>query len=252
VGGMKIRMTSFILLLLLAAATVSLAIVAATGYMDKYKALALLRNDPAENGSLRINDLKSALKGSDIWMLGDSRMARWNTEQLNADFNIVNLGIEGQTSSQVYCRFRNYLETDTPVMIILEVGINDLKIIGIDKKIAGSTVENYYRNIQSMINLCRDRDIKMILISIFPEGKIDLLRRFVWNRHIEDAVSEANKWLKSYCDHELIFFFDAFSLLSEDGKSVINEYRSDFLHINGKGYEMLNRELVRTINNLNN
>lgn len=249
---MKIRMTSLILILLLAAATVTFAIITALEYRDNYKTLTLLRNDPLENGSLRISGLKTALKTADIWMLGDSRMARWNVERLDLGSKIVNLGIEGQTSTQVYYRFRNYLETDTPATVILEVGINDLKIIGIDKKLAGSVVENYYRNIEAMIALCKDRGIKMILMNIFPEGKINLLRRFIWNRQAAEAVSEVNNRLKSYCDNRHIIFYDAFSLLSEDGKSVINEYRKDFLHINAKGYEVLSRELVRTINDIDN
>jgi len=249
---MKISITILILALLLAAAIVSFAIITAANYRDKYKALALLRNDPLENGSLGIGDPETVLKGADIWMIGDSRMARWNTEQLDLGLKILNLGIEGQTSSQVYYRFKNYLETYTPAMVIVEVGINDLKIIGLDKKMAGSIIENYYRNIEAMITLCKERDIKMILMNIFPEGKIDFLRRSIWNRHIEEAVSEVNDRLRTYCDNKHVFFFDAFSLLSEDGKSVINEYRKDFLHINSKGYEALSWELVRTINDLNN
>jgi lysophospholipase L1-like esterase len=249
---MKINMTCWIIILLLIAVAVFSIIFTVIKYRDNYKALALLRNDPLENANLRISDLEANLEDTDIWMLGDSRIARWNTELLNVNSKIVNLGIEGQTSSQVYYRLRNYLETDTPAMVILEVGINELKVIGIDKKMAGSILDNYYRNIEAMITLCRERGIKMILINIFPEGKIDLLRRFIWNRYVSEAVSEVNDRLKSYCDNNIIFFFDAFSLLSEDGRSVINEYQEDFLHINSIGYEALSRGLVRTINDIKN
>jgi lysophospholipase L1-like esterase len=249
---MKINMTCWIIILLLIAVAVFSIIFTVIKYRDNYKALALLRNDPLENANLRISDLEATLEDTDIWMLGDSRIARWNTELLNVNSKIVNLGIEGQTSSQVYYRLRNYLETDTPAMVILEVGINELKVIGIDKKMAGSILDNYYRNIEAMITLCRERGIKMILINIFPEGKIDLLRRFIWNRYVSEAVSEVNDRLKSYCDNNIIFFFDAFSLLSEDGRSVINEYQEDFLHINSIGYEALSRGLVRTINDIKN
>ena len=124
-------------------------------------------------------------------MLGDLRIGRWDQDLLSGDIKVANLGIEGQTSSQVYYRFKNYLEIDTPELVIVEVGINELKVIGFDKTLAKSITENYYRNIEAMISLCAENDIQMILINVFPVGKIELLRRLVWNSSVNETIMEA-------------------------------------------------------------
>jgi lysophospholipase L1-like esterase len=192
----------------------------------------------------------AVLDNADIWMLGDSRIGRWNQEFLTGDMKFANLGIDGQTSSQVYYRFKNYLEIDTPELVIVEVGINELKVIGLDKNLAKSITYNYYGNIEAMISLCDENGIKMLLINVFPVGKIELLRRFVWNRYVNETIREANERLKSYCDNNHVFYFDAYALLADNGETVNPEYQADFLHINRKGYEVLSRELIKQIHKI--
>ena len=136
-------------------------------------------------------------------MLGDSRVKRWHEELFKSSKKIANLGVEGQTSAQVYYRFKNYLETDTPSIVILEVGINDMKIIGLDKTLAASIPEQYYRNIEAMIQMCRERNIRMILINVFAVGKIEMSRRLVWNQFVNEAIKDVNLRLKSYCDDNI-------------------------------------------------
>ncbi|MBE0678991.1 MAG: hypothetical protein IH592_09530 [Bacteroidales bacterium] len=183
-------------------------------------------------------------------MLGDSRVSRWNEKLLKVNNDIANLGVEGQTSAQVYYRFKSYLETDTPSLVILEVGINELKIIGLDENITSSITAQYYRNIESMIQICRDKNIRMILINIFPVGKIEFSRRLVWNKAVNETIKNVNLRLKSYCDDDLVYCFDACSILSDNGERVNPEYQSDFLHINQRGYEALSSELKIKINKI--
>ena len=247
---MKGRMTSLILIFLVLLVIAASAIAFLYLYRDNYKNYNLLRVDPLEMGGLKSEDTEATLKRSDIWMLGDSRVARWNEELLKDSTEIANLGIEGQTSAQVYYRFKTYLETDTPSLVILEVGINDLKTIGLDKDLASSITERYYRNVESMIQLCRDRNIPMILIDIFPVGKIELSRRLVWNKSVNETINSANLRLQSYCDEILVHFFDAGTILSENGVTVNAEYQFDFLHINNRGYEALSRDLKEKINKI--
>lgn len=242
-GGMIL-----ILILLLLIVTVVSGIAILHIYKNNYKTYNLLRVDPLETGGLKAENLEAALSKSDIWMLGDSRVRRWDEELLMDSVEIANLGVEGQTSSQVYYRFKIYLETATPSLVILEVGINELKVIGLDKNLTSSLTDQYYRNIESIIQLCRNRNINMILINIFPVGKIDLSRRLIWNKTVNETIINANHRLQSYCDDIQIFCFDAYSILSENGETVNTEYQSDFLHINNRGYEALSRELKEQMN----
>lgn len=238
-----------ILLLLITAASVFALV---CNYRSSYKAINLLRIDPLELNNVRQDDLEAALRDSDIWLIGDSRMRRWNKDLLRSSSEIVNLGVEGQTSSQILYRFRSYLGTATPSLVVLEVGINDLKIIGLDHKMAGSITQQYFRNIEQIIELCRTRNIRLILIDIFHVGKIELSRRLVWNNAVYKAIDEANLRLDSYCDDVTVYCFDANAILSDDGMTVRPEYREDFLHINKRGYEALSISLEELINKLIN
>ena len=238
----------FLLLLI----TVGAAMVLIHFYKDFYKKNALLRVDPLEFAGVKSVDLTAELQDSEIWMIGDSRVKRWPEKLLESNTTIANLGVEGQTSSQVLYRFMNYLETDTPSLVILEVGINDLKIIGLDDRLASSITQQYYGNIKQMIQLCRARNIRMILISIFTVGKIELTRRLAWNSTVNEALNAANLKLKSYSDDDVVFYFDANAILSDNGSTVRPEYQDDFLHINAKGYEALRSSLQELINRVNN
>ena len=247
---MRMGLTSIVLMLLLFILIVAFSFLALNTYKSNYKTHNLLRIDPLENNSLPMETIDTALGDADIWMLGDSRISRWNQKLLASDIKIANLGIEGQTSSQVYYRFKNYLEIDKPKLVIIEVGINELKVIGLDKNLTSSITDSYNRNIQAMISLCVENDIKMILINIFPVGKIELLRRLIWNNHVNEAIMEVNNKLKSYSDNNYIFYFDAYALLTDNGKTVNADYQTDFLHINTLGYEVLSRELIKQINKI--
>ena len=247
---MKFGMTSLILLLLLLLVTVASGIAILHIYKNNYKTYNLLRVDPLETGSLKAANLEATLSHSDIWMLGDSRMKRWNEALLNDTIEIANLGIEAQTSSQVYHRFKIYLETATPSVVIIEVGINELKIIGLDKNLTASITDQYFRNIESFIQICRNKNIRMVLINIFPVGKIEISRRIVWNKAVNETIINANHRLKSYCDDNQVYYFDAYSILSDNGETVNAEYQSDFMHINNSGYEALSRELKKMINKI--
>jgi lysophospholipase L1-like esterase len=250
--SIKGRMTSLVLIFLLLLISATAGMVVVNTYKDFYKRNALLRIDPLEIASVDTDGLTATLQDSEIWMIGDSRMRRWPVELLKSSTTVANLGVEGQTSSQVMLRFKSYLETATPSLVILEVGINDLKIIGLDDKFANSITHQYYRNIEEMIQLCRVRNTRIILVSIFSVGKIELSRRLVWNASVNDAIRAANRKLASYCDENVIYCFDANSILSVNGLTVRPEYQDDFLHINARGYEVLSSNLEVLINKIIN
>lgn len=249
---MKGRMTPLVLSLLTLFLTAAAGMVLFHIYRDFYRKNALLRVDPLEFAGVKAVDFEEELRDSEIWIIGDSRVRRWPEELLKSSSTVANLGVEAQTSSQVLYRFMNYLETDTPSLVILEVGINDLKIIGLDDRLSSSITQQYYGNIEQMIHLSRDRNIRMILINIFTVGKIKLSRRLFWNSAVSEAINEANLVLKSYSDDDVIFYFDANAILSDNGRTVRPEYQADFLHINTNGYVALSSSLQELINKIKN
>lgn len=246
------RKMTLVLIFLLLVVTFSAGLALIHTYKNSYRKYNLLRIDPLEIAGDSEDATSTLLLNSRIWMLGDSRVRRWPDGMLGDSAGIANLGHEGQTSAQVLYRFKNYLGTATPSVVIIEAGINDFKIIGLDADLAEKVNRQYYRNIGEMVQLCRDRNIKMILISIFSVGRIELPRRLVWNSDAGESISKANIMLGSYSDNENIHFFDANAILSDNGKTINYEYQDDFLHINNRGYEVLSSKLQELINKITN
>lgn len=247
---MKPSMTVLIFALLFLLLTIVFAGLYAISFRNNYKAQNLLKIDPLETGRLHVgNMVQQNLRGV-IWMIGDSRVARWDKGLLDTGLQIANLGMEGQTSTQIFFRFKSDLEIDTPAIVILEAGINDLKVIGLDRKLAEPIKQNLYRNIEEIKDLCIQREIPLILINVFPVGKIELPRRPMWNSAVNDAIRSVNDSLKGYCDNRRVFYFDAYGLLAGEDETLKTEYRDDFLHINKKGYEALSERLKELINKI--
>lgn len=247
---MKTGMAALIFTLLLFLLAAVFAAIYALSFRNNYKAYNLLRIDPLETGRLRPGNKVQPSLNADIWMIGDSRIARWDKGLLNTGLQIANLGMEGQTSTQVWYRFKNDLEIDTPAIVIMEVGINDLKVIGLDRELAEPITKNLYGNIEEIRALCIRHNIPLILINIFPVGKIELTRRPMWNSAVNEAIRSVNETIEGYCDNQRVFCLDAFGLLSGENETVKEEYRADFLHINRKGYEALSGELTELINKI--
>lgn len=213
-----------------------------------YLSYNFLRLDPLEDSNLNKDLLQTPKNTRNIWLIGDSRVSRWDINlllPLNA--NIINLGIEGQTSSQVYGRLRSYLEIGNPDWILLEAGINDLKVIGLNKKYADRIIESCFANISNIAELCLDKNINLVIINILPEGNIEFSRRLVWNSSVGAAVNEVNNRLEGFCKNYGILFFDTSPFLCDEKKKIKKDFQDGALHLNYEGYKILSRHLINEI-----
>jgi lysophospholipase L1-like esterase len=208
-----------------------------------YLSYNMLRFDPLEEN--KINPL-SGLKSADIWLIGDSRIGRWDEELLSPlSDKIVNLGIEGQTSAQVLNRLKNYLEIGKPRWVFLEVGINDIKIIGVDRKLSDALKTGCFRNITAIIELSRKNNINVLVLGIFPTGDIEPLRRLVWNSSVDSAIAQVNDKLRLYCSNNDVKYFDASKILSDNKGKVKSNFQDGFLHINNEAYKVLCSNIIK-------
>lgn len=228
--------------------SVILAVALVTGFLlirRYYLSYNLLRLDPLEMKSAKgiIPDKNDTLKS--IWLLGDSRIAYWDESLLPGKANnFINLGIPGQTSSQVRLRLKENLERSAPSMLLLEVGINDIKIIGIDKLMERQVLEGTYINLTSIIEICMEKNIEVIYLNIFPAGKPGFLRSVVWNKIADSTIVKLNDRMKAFCLDNNVRYFDAYEVLSSGCLHIKDSYRKDFLHINDDGYKALTSQLV--------
>jgi lysophospholipase L1-like esterase len=209
--------------------------------LNNYKDYLRYRLSPLEENRLAS---PPDLAENGFWIIGDSRAASWGTAQL--DFirtTTTNLGIGGQTSRQVLERFRNDLENAVPFCILIQVGINDLKCIGLLED--ESITQNCMQNILQIFEICKGHDIKVIYSSIFPPGDIEIFRRPFWEPTTIDSLMRINDEIRIRCQENGFIWLDTYDLLESKTSpgTVLKKYQSGFLHINSEGYHLISEAL---------
>ncbi|MEM6525634.1 MAG: GDSL-type esterase/lipase family protein [Bacteroidota bacterium] len=173
--------------------------------LSKYKA----ENDSLglpENGIERIVFMGNSI--TEGWILNDSLgFFRKN--------GYVNRGIGGQTTPQMLIRFRQDVIELKPSVVVILAGINDIA-----GNTGPSTLEMIMNNIESMAELAKSNNIKVIISSVLPA------QDFPWSRDMEPAekVIKLNGMLKEYCNRQEHYYLDYFSHMVNDQNGLKSEY----------------------------
>lgn len=185
-------------------------------------------------------------KEIDYLFIGDSITYHWdiNAYSLENKF-IVNRGIGGDTSEYVLKRFDADCVQLKPKCAVLMIGTNDISRCEEDKwwKVKGeeedAVFEDYKSNIRGIIKKCDDNNIELIFCSVPPSAIAPPFdREMRWR-----MTSRFNEFLKSTGKK----YVDYFPALSEDGKTIKDEFSPDGIHPNAAGYAKMTSELKKTI-----
>lgn len=187
----------------------------------------------------RVEGMQSAV------FFGDSRAAQW-TEPVLTDFSFTNRAIGNQTTAQVLNRFDEHIVLLQPDVIVLQVGINDLKTIPLFPGRKAEIISNCKENIRQIVERSLEEDAVVVLTTIFPIGEIPLQRRLVWSEDIDKARVDVNEYIKSLAAENVVIF-DASALLMGPGGKIEPEYSYDTLHLTPAGYDILNLELTKLL-----
>jgi lysophospholipase L1-like esterase len=183
-----------------------------------------------------------------VVLFGDSRAFSWPSPDVNG-YEFINRGIGSQTSVQTIQRFKYHVSPLRPDVIVIQVGINDLKTIALFPERRQSIVANCRANIERIVKESRDLGAIVIISTIFPAGEVPLERKLFWSDQVNQAVKEVNSYIATLAGEKIIVF-DAFSLLADEQGLMRREYRSDELHLNGLGYKIINKEFVQLLRSL--
>ena len=180
-----------------------------------------------------------------VVFFGDSRAAMWSAPTPLKGFSFVNRGISNQTSGQILGRYDQHIVPLRPNIIIVQVGINDLKTIPLFPEQKAAIISDCKSNIQQIVRRSVNSGATVILTTIFPIGPVPLARQPFWSPEIAQAVSDVNTYLYSLKAKNVVIL-DTYSLLEQKGQ-VRSNYVFDTLHINEKGYTVLNQELTKVL-----
>lgn len=183
-----------------------------------------------------------------VVFFGDSRAASWPPPDVN-QLEFINRGIGSQTSAQAVLRFDDHVKPLRPQIIVVQVGINDLKTIPLFPEQKEAIIANCEENVQKIIARSTDLGAKVVLTTIFPLGKVPLERQPFWSDEVALAIDEVNTYIRSL-EGENVTVYDAYAVLASDRGIINAAYSQDLLHLNATGYERLNEEFAHFLTTL--
>ncbi len=207
------------------------------------------RLDPFGLNHYPVN-LKKAIDKDKIRVVffGDSRADGWISPKIDG-YEFINRGIHAQTSVQTLERFEYHVNSLQPNIIIIQVGVNDLKTIALFPERRNSIVANCRANVKQIVDESKNLGAIVIVTTIFPVGEVPLQRKPFWSDDIRLAVNEVNAFIATLTEDKVVIF-DAFSILADSQGMMLQEYALDELHLNDRGYEILNKELVQLLDKI--
>jgi lysophospholipase L1-like esterase len=178
-----------------------------------------------------------------IVFYGDSRAASWPPPDKIKNVNIINRGIGGQTTAQVLGRFQQHVTSLKPQLILIQVGVNDLKTIPLFPEQKEAIIRNCKTNIGQIVKNSLDTGAKVVVTTIFPLGKVPVERKPFWSDDVAIAINDVNDYIKTLA-RDRVIVFDSSQVLANSQGIVDPKYSRDLLHINSEGYAALNQEVT--------
>lgn len=182
-----------------------------------------------------------------VLLYGDSRMAAWEMSPL-AGIRLVNAGINGATTSQLRLQLPALLSEFKPDVMVLQAGINDLKLVGIRPELKPALTMQAATNLLEICRECLTNRCQVILLKTWPTGPPEWARIPLWNRHVPEAVGELNaELIREGERHSNLHVVD---LISEsDHQPEPSDYQ-DALHFQPEFYVHLTPPLEHWIQKL--
>lgn len=176
-----------------------------------------------------------------IVFFGDSRALSWPAPDLQG-LEFINRGIGDQTSEQISLRYTAHVQPLKADLLILQLGVNDLKNLPLFPEKRAAIVEQLKRKLQWIVQQARADGSRVLITTIFPLGKVPLERRLVWSDEVAPAIREVNNFIPSLAG-EGVQVLDTFSVLQGQSDLIQAQYSRDLLHLNSEGYGALNAAL---------
>lgn len=136
-----------------------------------------------------------------------------------------------------------------PKIVIIQVGVNDLKTIPLFPESRNAIVANCQANIKRIVEESKNLGAVVIVTTIFPVGEVPLERKPFWSDDISRAIKEVNTYIATLAGDKIIVF-DTFPIIGDSQGMILPKYRSDELHLNAEGYEILNQNLSQLLNTM--
>lgn len=164
-----------------------------------------------------------------VILFGDSITQFW--KNFDPDFfeqyNLINCGVSGQTTSQMLTRFENEVLKKQPNKVVILAGINDIA-----ENNGPILIEDILQNILIMATKAIQHHIKVVLCSVLPAN------RFYWNLNIhpENKIQALNQLLRDFATSNALKYVDYYSEMCDETHGLQKQFGTDGVHPNLMGY----------------
>ncbi len=203
-----------IVLLLVLGSSIFLNILLLGRAKQYYRELNQTRLDPLGLNNHPINAQPvTNTKQTRVVFFGDSRAASWTSPNLG-EYEFINRGIGSQTSVQAIEKFTYHVSSLKPKIVIIQVGVNYLKIIPLFPESRNAIVANCEANIKRIVEKSKKLGAVAIVTTIFHVGEVPLERKPFWSDEINLAIKEVNSYIATLAGEETLLF-DTFPILAD-------------------------------------
>ena len=176
-----------------------------------------------------------------VLLLGDSRMAHWK-EFAPASYHAVNAGVGNETTAQIWLRAGRDIDHVEPAVVVIEAGINDLKVIPLMPSKQKEIENDCINNIMSMVEAGRKHGALVVVLSVLPAGEVGLAQRLVWSDAVGESVKMVNLGLAARCHNDAGVRFVDLGTEVQAGRDYV-----DTLHFNAAFYRRITPLVVGAI-----
>ncbi|MFW5432520.1 MAG: SGNH/GDSL hydrolase family protein [Methylophilaceae bacterium] len=207
-----------------------------------YHSLNALRLDPLE---LHKVDITNPPENLALVFYGDSRAQQWpEPDWLKG--RTLNIGIGGQTTEQILARFDHHLSPLSPKVVVVQAGMNDIKTIPLFPNQEAEIIARCKENLKKIVEQSQQQGIHVFITTIFPTGKLPLVRRPFWSDRVNFAMGDINQYIHSFAS-DSVTVIESKDVLAGKNGLIKPAFSYDFLHLTTAGYDKLNDSLRDTV-----
>jgi lysophospholipase L1-like esterase len=150
----------------------------------------------------------------------------------------IGRGISGQTTPQLLVRFRQDVIALRPAAVVLLAGTNDLA-----GNTGPTTLAMIEDNLESMIELARAHEIRVVLASVLP------VYDYFWRPGLHPAakVVALDQWMQRYAADHHVVYLDFYPALADQRGGFRQELSDDGVHPNAAGFRVMGPLAERAI-----
>jgi lysophospholipase L1-like esterase len=165
------------------------------------------------------------------------------------EYTVLNRGIGYQTTAQIALRVDVDVAPVHPAVVVVEGGMNDLKLLGNAQERHAEIVANCEANLRSIVDRLRALGSTVVVLSVFAPGHVPIWRQPFWSDDVGAGVREVNAFLPSLV-RDGVVFFDAGKVLDDEHGTIKPAYQLDHLHLVPAGYDALDAALLPVLRGL--